>query len=320
MNPYQDVTFFSFFWVLFKRIISGITQGEISLTTDEIQLIVLTSVGLITALLGVWLILQRQVMLANSLSHTTLLGIIAASLITGGFSETHTPPMTTLLIAALLSAWLTVLLTKLLHNLLRVQEGASIALAFTSLFALSIVLVNVAARSQHLSQEAIMGSLDLVSEEDLYISLSLAAFVVSLLAFFKKEITLSTLDSTFAKLVGFSPRRASLVILCLTAFTCILAFRVVGVIQVLAFLIIPPLLTKGWSRSILGWMIKSCIIATAFSFLGVALSRHIYNFYDLPLSTGALTVVLMGTAFIAYLTVGSFRRQKIVLLANNIKG
>ncbi len=82
LNPYQGVNFFEFFFVFFQRLwgfLTG-TLGFHQLANDEIQVIVLSLIGASSALVGTFLVLRKMSMLANSLSHTILVGIVIAFL------------------------------------------------------------------------------------------------------------------------------------------------------------------------------------------------------------------------------------------------
>ena len=78
MNPYTGTNFFTFFVTLFTRI-SAMLHGD--LASDEIQVLTLCCISISGALIGTFLYLRRMTMLANSLSHTILLGIVIAFLI-----------------------------------------------------------------------------------------------------------------------------------------------------------------------------------------------------------------------------------------------
>lgn len=79
-NPYHGQTFWGFFVELAKRL-GALTTGQLSfdqLVSDEIQVFVLIGVAISSALVGTFLVLRRMTMLANSLSHTILMGIVLA--------------------------------------------------------------------------------------------------------------------------------------------------------------------------------------------------------------------------------------------------
>lgn len=55
------------------------------LSHDASQVISLVLIGISSAVLGVFLVLRKMTMLANSLSHTMLIGVVGAYLVLSGF-------------------------------------------------------------------------------------------------------------------------------------------------------------------------------------------------------------------------------------------
>ena len=81
VNPYFGKNFFSFL-LLFAQRMGSLLTGKIGfsdLASDEIQVLVLALVALASALVGTFLVLKKMTMLANSLSHTILLGIVVVT-------------------------------------------------------------------------------------------------------------------------------------------------------------------------------------------------------------------------------------------------
>lgn len=169
-HPYSDLTFFEVFGQFIMRLLKALTGqlSSVDLAPDEIQALVLIAVSLSCSLVGSFLVLRRSTMLANSLSHTILIGIVGAYLWTQPIShEISFLPISTLLIASLLTGLATAFLTHLCHRLFRLQEDASIGLVFTSLFALGIVLVTLFTRNAHIGVEVVMGNVDALHLHDI---------------------------------------------------------------------------------------------------------------------------------------------------------
>src|SRR5437763_6166885 len=148
-NPYYNQTFFGFILEFFSRLWSLMT-GSLSidhLASDEIQLLVLMGVAASAALVGGLLVLRRMTMLANSLSHTILIGIVLAFFFTmttaDGQHGDSVARMEILLIAAMATGFLTAFRTEFLIKTGHLQEDASIGLIFTTFFALGVTLVTL---------------------------------------------------------------------------------------------------------------------------------------------------------------------------------
>lgn len=314
-NPYWDNNFFEFFATLALRCLAWI-RGDLPLTQlapDEIQLLVLALVAGSCALVGSFLVLRQMAMLANSLSHTLLLGIVIAYMLFvpfgGGSLETITLP--SLLVASLLTALFTTLLTQMLIHYIRLQPDASIGLVFTTLFALGIVLVTAFTRNTHIATEAVMGNCDALHLDDLKLVAVVLAIDLLVIVTLFKEFTLTTFDPGLARALGFHPVLFGYILMLLTAATTISAFRSVGVLLVLAFLVCPVLTARLLTHRLKPLIITSCSLAVFCPCLAVAISRHILSIYSIPLSTSGLTVCCMGLVYLAVILQKSIHRPNI---------
>jgi manganese/zinc/iron transport system permease protein len=297
MNPYTGQSFFGFFGVLFKRVFLALTGDAHSLASDEVQLLVLIMIALSSALVGTFLVLKKMTMLANSLSHTVLLGIVGAFLITRG-EGIYTIGVPTLLIGALITALCTTFSTEFLHKKLRLQEDTSIGLIFTAFFALGVVLVTTLTRKSHLGIEAIMGNVDALHPSDMKQVFYLFLFNAALVFLFFRRLELLAFDSQLGRNMGISLIFFNYLLMFQTAITAIGSFRAVGAFLFLAFLVAPVLTARFFTHRLKPLLFLAGgigVLAAAFS---VALSRHVLSVYHIPLSTSGLAATVLGAFFI----------------------
>ncbi|MEI8124164.1 MAG: metal ABC transporter permease [Parachlamydiaceae bacterium] len=297
-NPYSNQTFFGFFAQLFIRLWGWISGEHSSLATDEVQMLVLAGVAASSSIVGPFLVLRKMTMLANSLSHTILVGIVIAFVWTYGTSpniKEYGNPINihTLTIAALIMGIVTTFLTELLTRGANLQEDASTGIVFTSLFALGIIAVTLLTRNAHVGTEAVMGNVDALQPSDCLIVsavLGINAFLV--IAFFK-EFTITTFDLGLSRAFGISPTLFSYLLMTQVSLTAISAYRAVGVLMLLAFITGPTLTAQRVTSSLKGNILLSIIIGIAASLVGVALSRHLLTVYDIALSTSGVVVCVI---------------------------
>jgi len=308
MNPYWGKDFFEFFAVLFRRLTGQLPLDQ--LATDEVQMVVLMGVALSTVVLGTFLTLKKMTMMANSLSHTTLLGIVIAYLIFFAPENDLMIGPWMLLVGAVVSAALTTLLTELARDLLKLQEDAAIGLVFTTLFALGIILVTVFTRNSHLGVEVITGNVDALHFEDIKLVWSAAVLNLILIGLFFRQWILIAFDEKLSFSLGLPTKTFHYLLMFLTALTLIAAFRAVGVILVLSFLVGPTLIARQWTHRLSSLLFLGIGVALFTAVIGVALSRHFLSVYHLPLSTGGLVVTLISILYILSLT---FRSSKSLI-------
>ena len=325
-NPYTDQNFFSFFVVLLRRIylfISGNLPNH-ELASDELQIVVLSGVAISSALVGTFLVLRRMTMLANSLSHTILLGIVITYLWIALYSgqQWHTNgnvPTTVFLCAAVMTALLTTFVTQFLTYTVKLHEDASIGLVFTSFFALGIILVTLFTRNVHIGAEVIMGNADLLHQHDLILPwLSTAInFVLFFLLF--KEFQVTSFDPAFAQTLGFSLPFFNYLLMTQVSITLIGSFRAVGILLALAFVVGPVLLAQLMVHRLQTLLWLSSVCAMTISCIGVALSRHLLTVYAIPLSTAGIVVCVLLFCYVLLIALIFFKRRiQALTLAKNI--
>lgn len=300
-NPYHGENFFGFFQQLLFRLyffISG--KGRIEdLVSDEIQILVLTGVAVSCALIGSFLILRRMTMLANSLSHTLLLGIVCLYFFTqsswvGDQEFFGFLPIQSMLIASVFMGILTTFLTEFLTKTAKLQEDASIGLVFTTLFALGIILATLFTRNAHVGVEIVMGNPDALHFKDLELVYLVAAVNILSFSLFFKEFTITTFDPGLSRALGISPTVFNYILMLQVSLTLVAAFRSVGVLMVLGLITGPPLTARVWTHSLKKFFCLSIFIGILSSVTGVALSRHILSMYGYALSTGGVIVSLLS--------------------------
>lgn len=315
-NPYTNSHFFEFFWVLTKRLLAFLGGAELKLASDELQILVMGTIALTAAIVGTFLTLRKMSMLANALSHTILIGIVTCFLVAVSFHFVGNVQEFLfgryLFIAAIFSGLFTTFLTELLKKTMNLQEDASIGLVFTSLFALGILLVTLYTKNQHIGIELIMGNVDALKRADLKLVFSAFFLNATLFLLLFKEFKLTTFDAGFAKTLGMPLSLYNLLLMIAASLTIVSALNAVGVLMVLAFFVIPPLIARLFTHNL------KLLIAIAAAFglftavIAVALSRYILTAYGIGLSTSGLLVTLMTIFYVGiFLTKQMTKENKL---------
>lgn len=309
-NPYWGKNLFEFPILfierMFQLLFGKLTLNE--LASDEIQVLVLALVASACATVGTFLVLKKMTMLANALSHTILVGIIVAyllllPLLPAGEAHAHVISMKVLLLASIVTGLITSLLTQMLTHVFKLQEDASTGLVFTTLFALGIVLVTVFTRNTHLGTEAIMGNVDALHLHDLYLIFWVVLLNSASVGFLFKEWKITSFDPGFASANGYSSPLFNYFLMVLTSATVIGAFRAVGVLLVLSFLVAPVLMARLMTHRLKKVLLFSNLLGIGCAFFGVALARHLLTVHELPLSTAGLVVSVLGVVYLLVLLI-----------------
>jgi manganese/zinc/iron transport system permease protein len=239
-------------------------------------------------------------MLANSISHTILLGIVIAYLVTrdGVSGDTGHLNIQAMLFASMVMGLLTAFLTEFLTKTGKLQEDASTGIVFTSLFAIGIISVTLLTRNAHIGIEAVMGNVDALQVDDFKLVFIILALNIVLFALFFKEFKITTFDPALAKAFGISAVFFNYLLMMQVSATTIGAFRAVGVLMVLAFISGPPLTARLLTDNLKTMLWLAVGLGCLASLVGVALTRHILSVYDMPLSTGGVVVCTIVALFI----------------------
>jgi manganese/zinc/iron transport system permease protein len=209
---------------------------------------------IVCGLLGNFLILRRQALVGDAISHVVLPGIVVAFLITGAMSPGP------VMLGALAAAILAVGLIEAVRRLGGLEPGAAMGVVFTIMFAAGIVLIEQhELGGAHISADHVLyGNLegaiwigplswaDVLNPEfwpalprPLVTLLAVTALIAALIALFFKELKVTTFDPGLAAALGFAPRTVGFMLMFLTALAAVAAFEAVGSILVIAMFICP---------------------------------------------------------------------------------
>jgi manganese/zinc/iron transport system permease protein len=248
-----------------------------------------TLAAIACALPGNFLILRRQALIGDAISHVVLPGIVVAFLITGVVSAI---PM---LIGAAGAAIIAVLLIEAIKRFGRIEPGAAMGVTFTSLFAAGVLLLEQTDTSSvHLDVEhALMGNLESLIwlEADGWHALLdpaalatlppeliriavVAALIVVLLIVFWRPLKISTFDEAFAATLGLPTAMIGFGLVVVAAVAAVAAFDAVGSIIVIAMFICPPAAARLMTNHLVAQVWWSVAFAVLSAVLGYVFAGY----------------------------------------------
>lgn len=281
-------------------------------------IIVACLTGVSCALVGVFLVLRKLAMVGDAISHSVLFGIVVVFLLVA--SRAALP----MLIGAGAVGLLTVVITSVLHRVGKLQEDASIGVAFTWLFALGVILISAYAGKVDLDQDCVLfGEIaftpfDTVS---LWSGVEIPRAALILLAVLVLNIALIVLGYRALKVLSFDPVLASSLGIATTfwhyalmtcvSVTTVAAFESVGAILVVAMLVVPAnaafLIARGLGEMLCMSAIFALISAVTGYYVAEALNTSI---------SASIALVSGGILLLNLLIFGDdsvFRRLAVVL-------
>ena len=241
------------------------------------------------ALPGNFLILRRQALIGDAISHVVLPGIVVAFLVFGTIS---TWPM---LLGSAAAALVAVAMIEGIRRYGRIEPGAAMGVTFTAMFAAGVLLLEQSDTSGvHLDVEhALFGNLesliwlDASGWSSLFDPEALAAlppelfriaFVTALiglaLALFWRPLAISTFDEGFAETLGLPVRAIGLGLVIASAIAAVAAFDAVGSIIVIAMFICPPAAARLMTNRLGAQVVWSVVFALLSAVIGFVLAGY----------------------------------------------
>jgi len=257
-------------------------------------------------LLGSFLVLRRDSLLGDALSHAVLPGIIA------GFALTGARAGLPMLLGALAAALLAVVAISLVRRVARLESGAATGAVFTSFFALGLMLMEATgARSVDLDLDCVLfGQLESVVwleaqgfaslldpaalaalPRQLFLLAAVAVVLAGLVALLWRPLHLLCFDPDYAAAIGLPARGLELALNLMVAAAAVAAFEAVGSILVVAMLVCPAaairLLTDSYRAQVLG----GAALGAALGALGYALAGPLPAAFGQAFSLNAAGVI-----------------------------
>ena len=256
--------------------------------------------ALACALPGVFLLLRRDAMTVEAVSHAVLPGIVVGLIVAGSLDS----PI--LILAAALTGLLVVLGAEYLQGTGLLEGDAPLGLVFPALFSIGIILVSQRFSNVHLDEHVVLvGDLNLAAfihlevagvsfgPRYLYVMLAVLLMNAAFIWRFYKELKITTFDPTLAELLGFRVRRLHYAFMFLVSVTITAAFYAAGSILTVALMIVPAatahLVTKRLSH-MLAW---TAAIAAAGALTGFGVA------YALDAATSGAMALMLGLVFSA---------------------
>lgn len=263
--------------------------------------IVLTAslVGFSCGLIGVFLILRKNAMMADAISHTVLLGIVVAFIITKEVSGIY------MVIGGILAGLLTAYLVQWLHSL-DVQHDASMGIVFTTLFAIGVILIATSTGNAHLDiQHALMGEITFipfntmtvpligeVPKATVLLSVVLIVVLFFIIAFYK-EWKITSFDPALAASLGIPVLFLHYLFMSLVSVTTVASFDAVGAIMVVAMLITPAASAYLWTDRLSIMLVLSSLFGILSAFIGYYIAAWIDTSISgsMAFATGLLFII-----------------------------
>ena len=257
-------------------------------------------IALIAPILGLFLILRRQSLMADTLSHVSLAGVALGLLIN------KNPTITTLFVVTGAAV-----LLEYLQSFYKSYSEISIAMLMSGGMAIALVLMSLGGGDSTISiQQYLFGSIVTISPQQVTILYTLSALILLLYVIFRKPMYVLTFDEETAFTAGLPIKLMSVLFNVVTGIAIAVIMPIAGALLVSAILILPAAIAMRLSKHFDLVILVGMGIGLVGMFSGLSVS---YQIGTPPGATIALIFILIFALMTSLKkTQKSFRRKKTI--------
>ncbi|MBQ9017672.1 metal ABC transporter permease [Candidatus Saccharibacteria bacterium] len=247
----------------------------LSYTFMQRALVVGLLISICAALVGVSLVLRKNSMIGDGLSHTTF----------GAFAIATVLNFAPLWFAIPIVVIASFFILKL-SNSKKANGDALIALLSASSLAIGVMAISLTKGVNIDLNSYLFGSILSIGWSDVWLSLILTIVVVLLYIFAHNRIFAITFDEDFAKAIGIKTNVYDAIFAIICSLVIVFGMRLLGALLISSLIIFPTLIAMQFSKSFGRVVICSVLISVINFVLGLAIS------YLIASPTGATVVIV----------------------------
>lgn len=245
-------------------------------------------ISIACSLLSVYVVLKRMAFIGQGISHSAFGGIALGALMFAGSAGADAKIYAVTLLFCLAIAFMIAATTRLS----RISEDSAIGIFFVVSMAFGVICINSTKGYNKDVSSYLFGSILALSQTDMYIMAAVAAVVVGVVWTFYKELLYYTFDENMAAISGVPVRLLHYLMLGGLSLTIVISVKLVGVILISAFLILPGAIAQLLSERFDRLMLYAVAVGICTTLAGVFTS-HLTNW-----PTGATIVIVQFAAFV----------------------
>lgn len=241
-------------------------------------------IGVLAPLLGVFVVVRRQSLIADALSHVTLAGIAFSLFLEKQFF--HIVGSLNPLFMGMTFSVIGSLFIERLRNVYKHYQDLAIPIILSGGIGVTVIFISLADGFNTDLFSYLFGSVSAVSRTDMWTIAALAVVVLATITFLYKELFLLSFDEEHAKASGIPARFIHFVFIIIVALVIAASMRIVGVLLVSALMTLPVAagmrLANGFKQ----------LIAYSVIFGEIAVIGGLVSSFYLDLAPGGTIVVI----------------------------
>jgi len=226
-------------------------------------------VGIMSGIIGSFIILRGMSLMGDAISHAVLPGVAVAYML--GIN---------ILLGASVFGILAALLIGLVTLKSKLKNDTAIGIVFSAFFALGFILISLAESATNL-HHILFGNVLAVSDNDLITTAIVLAIVLIFVVVFYKELLITSFDNTFAQAYGLKTQLMHYALMLVLTLVTVTALQTVGIILIVAMLITPAATAYLLTNRLSHMMIVAAIFSVISSVIGLYMS-YTFNWASGP--------------------------------------
>lgn len=253
------------------------------------------AISCMTPILGLLLILRRQSMMADTLSHISLAGVALGLLLRW---ELNFVTLVVVVIASLLMEYL--------RTVYRDFSDVSVGIMMAGGMSVALVLMNLSRNAVNVKiEQFLFGSILLISSAEVNLLIGLAITVIGCYLIFRKPLYVMSFDEATAHTAGLPVKLMSIILSVVTGVAISVMMPIVGALLVSALIVIPSATAIKVARS----FTSTILIGVVINVIGIISGLTASYYWNTP--PGASITLIFVLVFIC-LTAMQYIISKVI--------
>lgn len=237
-------------------------------------------IGAMAALIGVTVVLRRESLVGEALSHAAYPGVMAGVIFWGlGSFHNEGAVQIMLLIGAFLTAFIAYKLIGRLERVFNIKSDSALCLILSSFFGVGVFLASIIqfqfSTLYNQAQTYIFGQSATLTDFQMSLFLVLLLTIAGLIGFFYRKIKIFLFDANYAETLGIKTGAIETLLFFLTTVALVAGIRAVGVVLMSALMIAPALSARELTNHLGRMYAIASLLGALFAFGGVVLSNEL---------------------------------------------
>jgi zinc transport system permease protein len=267
-------------------------------------------IGLVSPLVGIFLVVRRLSLIAEALSHITMSGVAAGLLLQKNFTFfAGISP----LFAGMSFAVIGSIFVERIRQFYRSYQELAIPILLSGGIAVGVVLIGLGNGFGVDISGLLFGNILAINSQDLWLIGIVALLVICFIYLFFKELFALSFDEEHAVLTGIRGKWIHMIFMVMVAMVISVAIRVVGILLVSALMTLPVAASMQLSLSFRKTALLSIIFAEFSIIAGLVFA------YWLDIASGG-AIVLVSIALLLFVIIGKRLVSVVQYKKANVRG